>query len=123
MQEAANKAPLEVSETKEDLDIAMAAGFRSLCNCADPVQLHFLVFRCDNEPDKADPLHLEFALRQLQVEACLLKLCEDKLDMLSVLLKQVQVDKDFVSVGYAKLVYVFPWHVVDVALEGRRSID
>jgi hypothetical protein len=68
----------------------MVAGwFWLLCNHADPVWLYYYIFRHNNEPDKADLLHLEFALRELQVKACLPKLCEDELDMLSVLYKQV----------------------------------
>jgi hypothetical protein len=43
----------------------------------------------DIEPDKADLLPLKFALRQLQVEACLLKFCKDEPDMLFVLLKHI----------------------------------
>ncbi len=40
--------------------------------------------------------------------ACFLKLCEDKLDMLSVLLKQIRVDDKVANVGYTEVIKVFP---------------
>jgi hypothetical protein len=86
------------------LDIVVAGWFWPLCNHADSVQLHFNAIWCDNELDRADPLHLEFALQQLLVEACLLKLCEDEPDMFFILLKEVSADDNVVYVGYAELV-------------------
>jgi hypothetical protein len=78
--EAAGEAPVEIGETKKDLDIAIAGWFQPLRDCADSVWLHFHAFQNDNEVDKADPLQVKFATQQLQVEACLLKLREDEPD-------------------------------------------
>jgi hypothetical protein len=89
VQEAANRVPTEVSKTKEDYDIAVAGWFCQLRNCADPVHLHFNDFQRDNDINKAALLHLEFILRHLQVEAYLLKLCNDELDTLSMLHQQI----------------------------------
>ncbi len=85
----------------------MAGLFWPLCDCADSVRLHFNAFWHDNELNKADPLCLELVLRQHRVEACLVKLCEDEPDMLSMIIKQVQVDNSVILVGYAELVLVF----------------
>jgi hypothetical protein len=87
VQKAANEVPVEVGTIEEDLDITVATWFLPLYDCADPIRLHFHAFRLDNEIIKADPLHLKFPLRQLQVEACLLELYDNELDMLSVLFK------------------------------------
>ncbi len=68
----------------------MVAGwFEPLCDRADPVRFHYNNFWHDNETNKTNLLLLEFALRQLHMEAFLLKLHEDELDMLSVLLRQI----------------------------------
>ncbi len=74
------------------MDIAVVGRLWPLRYSADPVRLHFDSFRRDNESNKTNPLHFEFAFRQLQVEACLLKLRKDEPDMLSVLLKRTRVD-------------------------------
>ncbi len=89
MQEAAIETSVEVGETEEDLDIAVAGYFWPLRDHADQVRLHFHSFWHDNEPDKAYPQNLKVALQPPQVEACHLKLCQDEPDMLSALLKQV----------------------------------
>jgi hypothetical protein len=54
--------PSEIHKTKEDLSIAVAGGLRPLSNYVDPVQFYFDAFQRDIEADKANPLHLEFAL-------------------------------------------------------------
>jgi hypothetical protein len=53
------------------------------------VQLHLNPSWSDDEADKVDSLHVELALRQFQVEPCLLKLREDALDVLRMLLERV----------------------------------
>jgi hypothetical protein len=52
-----------------------------------------------------------------------MKLCKDKQDMLSMLLKLIQINDDVAQVGYAELIKMFTYHVVYMALEGHRSID
>jgi hypothetical protein len=53
---------VEVGKTEEDLNITVAGWFWQLCDRAGPVLLHLNTFQHDNELDKADPLHLTFAL-------------------------------------------------------------
>jgi hypothetical protein len=53
MRKAANKAPIEVCETQENLDITVAGRFWLLGNRPNPVPLHLNAFRRDNEADKS----------------------------------------------------------------------
>ncbi len=38
-------------------------------------------------------------------------------------IKQVQMDNIVILINYAKLIQVFAYHIFNVAIEGRRSID
>ncbi len=89
---------VEVRKAEEDLDVLVALRLWPLHDRQYMVQLHPDFFRSDDEADKADSLHVELALQQVDVEPCLLKLCEDVPDMLCVLLDQVRVDNNVVKV-------------------------
>jgi hypothetical protein len=62
MQETAHEIPVKICETEEDLKIAVAGSCWQLSYGMNCVRLYLNAFKQDNEPNKADQLHLKFPL-------------------------------------------------------------
>ena len=114
---------IEVSKAYESLNLFEVCWPNPVQDCLNLLRIHTQSFSRYDDTQEDCLRDIKLALLDVYLQASFAESLKNLFDMTLVLLPGLAIDKDVVQVGLAEVVEEVPQGIIDVLLEGARTVS